>query len=469
MLLTTLFDLYYICSFSALFILIIITHSSSISLFSRKIINLYGHFVDISLFIFIQTYIFVWLSYFTYVMLFYYYYYDKNILFDSLGLWLLMQLLFIFIPITRNSFFIYLFKISHSSMIFTHKIISYIFCISIIIKFVIVIVINGDDFIIKLTNKDNGSISGILSFITNIFILIFSNSHVRNRWYEIFLYSHKIFITMLVTVTCTHIKTVIYYLIPSLSLYLIDIVIRFTRIKKSKYSSITFLEHQNAKKYAILTVIINKNIKIINSYYMICIKSISSSEWHPFSLLEQQHNKLTFCAKILDDESWTGKINNKQQDIFLQGPYLYFQNIKFEKYKKIICISSGTGIIPILHTLKEIDKEKQNNKLELNILFIWIIKDYCLFNYLSSYILNLNHSYIKTRVYITGEYKTTSYSFLKYKKPNIELIFSNLNLQKKKYCSPSNTVILTIGQPKLINDVVKHANIYNVELFAERY
>jgi NAD(P)H-flavin reductase len=339
-------------------------------------------------------------------------------------------------------------------------------------------IIYENSFIIQLQNtSNNGSpLSGTLSFIMNICILIFSNSYIRNKWYELFLYSHKIFVTLILTGAFFHLTTTVYYMIPSLTLYIIDVIIRFCRIKKSKYSSITILEENNVNKYIILKLILNKNVKITNSYYMICIKNISSSEWHPFSLLEQHNNTYVFCAKIIDDDkSWTGKINNKtiKDDIYIQGPYLYFENINFNIYNNIICITSGTGIIPILHKLKELNKIKINKKLDNlnNIILIWVSKDTCLVKYLLDYIIQLNHSYIKISIYITEPINFIGYdsSFIKYKRPNIKDIFKKFNIKKSKLCSQPKMAVLACGNDNLINDVKIQSNIYGLDFYNEKH
>ena len=97
---------------------------------------------------------------------------DKTEILFRLGVWISLNMASVLLPITRNSIWIILFKISYNRIIHIHKFMSILCIISIIIKIVAVLVILNLSFLFVPYNSDTGGspLGGTLSSLSIILI-----------------------------------------------------------------------------------------------------------------------------------------------------------------------------------------------------------------------------------------------------------------------------------------------------------
>ncbi len=285
-----------------------------------------------------------------------------------------------------------------------------------------------------------------------------------------------------------HYLKTFYYILPSITIYVIDLIIRFIHTKKSVHTKI---KHIGDKKFNTSCNVINITLKkSINTnpgcYFFLCFyKDISRFQWHPLSLISNSNNTLTFCAKNMGDNTWTDrleKISEKSKNdsdmllnrkVLIQGPYNGNINTKYRDniYKHIIIITGGIGITPMLSIIKEIDELYLCNKLSKlkKITFIWIIPHESMIKYFNDIFSSLDNKLFCFEIYITKQKKLNLLEYYNlhiiFEKPNIKELLNDVFFNKK------NILTLACGPLSLTNDIKSHCSKIkkNIDFFCENF
>ena len=328
--------------FLIFFISLVITHTTKYNFFNKFIkIPKYGY-VSRGTFIFLSIYFTWWYGFLVYSVI------DPQKMLFRLGLWISMVFALNLLPMTRNSIWVILFDLSFDRLIHIHKIIGVSFLISVIIKFIAVICLLNAKYLVRWSDDIGGNpLMGTIATICVILTSILSIPIIRNKMFELFFYSHKILAALIIITSSIHYITCLYFLIPSIILYGIDLLLRIKNTNRAIYSRLnTIGEEKYETSCILLNLTVLKQIKTIpGSYFFICHKGISNFEWHPISLISQDHNNLTFCIKDMGNNSWSHKLKKYDitsiskknslkslKDIYIQGPYGHL-NIDYTSQK----------------------------------------------------------------------------------------------------------------------------------------
>jgi len=405
------------------------------------------------------------------VLLFLSLYSDSNsIILNRLGVWISLNIAFTLLPITRNSIWVIFLKLSYNKLIQIHKFVAVLCLISVIIKMILPVVYYDLNFLVH----NQRAISATISSASIILTFILSTGYIRHNLFELFFYSHKILFVLTIVTMALHFISALYYVIPSISLYLIDIFLRHFYSQKSVFISKTNIGSREYKSYcSFITITLLKKIDKIEpgSFFFICCKNISQYEWHPISVLTYDDDKLLFCIKDMGNKSWSTKITDSVDnslDLYVQGPYLHLDLCYREnKYKHILLIANGIGITPFISILRDI-KNKKLSKLK-KVVLIWIIPH-------SSYIENFSEllnfqGLISIKIYITrpdfieGGYP--KYLSIVNKKIDVKEYIPNyiiLNgITNKELC------VISCGSRTLLIDVHEICKKLKIDLYNENF
>lgn len=440
-------------------------------------LNLYFCNITKDLFIFYIIYIVWWIT------LLYLSFMSDEVL-VGLGSFICLNIGFSLLPITRNSLWITTMKFSYNKLINIHKFISVLTLLSSIIKVLAVVILYSRYKLVSNLRNIMGLIATILIIITSLI----SIPYIRRNCFEIFYYFHRI-LSLLIIVTMTlHFTICIYYVIPSLILYFIDLVIRLCSINKVIYTKIENVEFKDKSNtcYTFITLSTNKKINTNpGCYFFLSCTDISQLEWHPLSLISDSNNTLVFCVKNMGKKSWSNKIkqlsNNdhvyKQINLYLQGPYLHVKpDYMSNNYEYIINIANGIGITPFFTILEDISKNIKTNKLTSikKVLFIWIIEDVTFLLPFLHKLETLSDYGIDIKIFITKfninnriDDKYYLYFEIKNYRPNIIDYINNFvvenNINNKKIC------VISCGSNTLLNDISTVTSKLNIRLFNETF
>ena len=400
-----------------------------------------------------------------------------------LGVWITLNLATVFLPITRNSIWVIFFNISQERILHIHRFISTLCIISVIIKFIAVLILYPANFLIKIINPQTGGSPLFGTIATIIFLLcgIFAMNKIRQKMFELFYYSHRIFSISIIIFSSLHYISFLYYILPAIILYFIDLIIRYLYTTTSIYSKIQNIGDENYS-CSLINITIQKNIKVFpGCYFFICFyKDISRFQWHPLSMVNYENNNMVFCAKNIGKYSWTGRLhdtikndtnilNNKY--VYIQGPYGHISvNYRENKYDNINIISGGIGITPMISIIKDISILYNTGKLSKlkKVNFVWIIKYISILKYFKKYLINYNKNIFDIKVYITNEnIENCNYSEYNY---DIKIINNKpdiINLLNMEYSQYKNMVILTCGPDRMTNKILRFSNEYNIDISNE--
>ena len=395
-----------------------------------------------------------------------------------LGIWIIINMVFILIPIPRNNMFTKFLKLSHSEIVFIHGYIAILCMLSVLIKFIVVLVYYPPEFLIILLNSKTGGspLAGTLATFFLILTGIVGMPYIKNNFYEMFYYSHRTLTVLSFITTIWHYNISIFYLMFPTILYIYDLIMRCRYINRGMYLKLTNMgEEKNNTSYVVINIKINDfKVSAPGSYYLICFRNISYLQWHPFSLVKQNKNTLTFCAKNMGNNSWTGKLKNisdnspENSEIYIQGPYSYFDiDYILYKYKYIFCICGGIGVTPIFSILDYITELIYLKKTDLQkVVFIWVIPHISLIEYFD--ILELNQKLIETEIYVTKQKIDNNYpKHIKEGRPDLKKsveVFIKMNkINIDRLC------ILSAGPTSLMNSVKSIGIDYNIDNFCEEF
>lgn len=237
---------------------LVLTHSnhSSLKFMSREInIPFYGY-LPLGSILFFIFYFLWWISIFVYSFL------TNNvgqILFRT-GLWISLNLSIILFPITRNSIWVILFDLSRERILYLHKILSILCFISVLVKFVVVLIYFPPVFLITLVNQTTGGspLAGTYATFAIFLCSLLANPYIRKNHFEVFFYSHKILSALAIIFGILHYFVTLYYVLPSILLYIIDIIVRY----RHTYTSIfTKIENVGLEKQKTTCTFINATFK----------------------------------------------------------------------------------------------------------------------------------------------------------------------------------------------------------------
>ena len=415
---------------------------------------------------------------------------DKLEIMARLGVWITLNLSTVFLPITRNSIWVIFFNISQERIIYIHRIIATLCIISVFIKFIAVLILYTTSFLIKLINPATGGSPLFGTIATIMFFLcgIFAIKILRQKYFEVFYYSHKILSILILIFSTLHYMSFLYYILPSIILYFIDLILRNLYMSSSIYSKVQNIGNEKHNtSCCIVNITLKKDIKVFpGCYFYVCFyKDVSKFQWHPLSMVSynRKTNNIVFCLKNMGEHSWSGRLYNinknnsnilSNRKVLIQGPYGHISvNYRLNKYSNITIICGGIGITPMISILKDINNIYKNRLSKLKkVNFIWLIPHISLFIPFKKYLTCLNNEIFDIKIYITDE------SYYEYvANETIDEIYLNFSIINNKpdithllnmiYLEYKMMTILLCGNSRLTTEIIKFGNNNNIDISNE--
>lgn len=422
------------------------------------------------------------------ILLSYSFYTDKyNEILFRLGIWITINMGSVLIPVTRNSIWLILFNISYDQILHLHKYMAILCLISVLIKFIVVIIYSGFPFLIIPINYTTGGspLMGTISTLSILLSGLLSFPYIRNKCFELFYYSHKILAVIAILSGSLHYLTTLYYMLPSILMFSIDLFCRYLHTHKAIYSHLKIVgddEHNTSCVFIHITLL--KPIKVnYGSYFFICFKDISKFQSHPLSLISETNENLIFCAKDRGKNTWTNKLKKynsssvedilMNKDITIQGPYGHI-TIPYDKnvYKYILSIAGGIGITSVISVLQDINQLYNNNKLSniTKISLIWIVNHYSIVKPFKSLLLNLNKDVFDITIYITkdsdDENPNVNFNIIN-SRPVISKLIKDFIIKNK--ILTKDMAVMCCGPRNLSLDVLTTCSELNIDISNENF
>ena len=383
---------------------------------------------------------------------------DVDEIFARLGFWISLNLSVILFPVSRNNLSIILFNLSQEKIIHIHRFMSILCIISVLIKFIAVFIFYQPKILIENEYGDVNPLFGTISTISFFIIGCFSISIIRDKLFELFYYVHRIVSILIIVTASLHSEFVFFYILPSLFLYLLDLIIRYFKSNKIIFSKLQKF-NKDDDCYVLLSLNSFKKIKTYPGCYFY-INNNSDNQWHPISLVSLENDNLIFCFKIVGN--WTKKIcENTDKKFLIQGPY-GFKYINYNKYKNIIFVAGGIGITPLFSIINDIYVKNNNIKLKL----VWIINNIILVKIFKNYLLSLDKNNIVIDIYITKNINEIDMDFnlIQIGRPNISNVLTMSVVENYK-----DNAIFCCGPKSLTEEIYYYSTSNNIDLYCELF
>ena len=171
----------------------------------------------------------------------------------------------------------------------------------------------------------------------------------------------------------------------------------------------------------------------------------------------------------MENNTWKNTLNNLEQikhNVYIKGPYKNL-NIDYTRdtLKNIICIATGTGIIPIFSIIEDIQK-----RYSKKIYIVWIMTSSSLIEPFEQKIKTINNIMVDIDLYITdsNEHNTNlDYNDINiiHEKPIISKVINSIF--KKKSLIDKETICLCSGPKNLCENAIIACSKLNIEVSCE--
>eukprot|EP00238_Polyblepharides_amylifera_P007236 CAMPEP_0196581748 /NCGR_PEP_ID=MMETSP1081-20130531/35324_1 /TAXON_ID=36882 /ORGANISM="Pyramimonas amylifera, Strain CCMP720" /LENGTH=533 /DNA_ID=CAMNT_0041902089 /DNA_START=189 /DNA_END=1790 /DNA_ORIENTATION=+ len=270
-----------------------------------------------------------------------------------------------FLIVPHSSIFIWLFGISFERALDYHKMFAYV---SVICGF------------IHLGTCSSSSTGYILIGLMSL-LVICSQSPLRRYAFETFYKLHWFLFILTIVFAVLH-ESASLMCIGAL-FWLFDVLYRYFFLAMLKYP-------REAKAYALPANV----IKITfpkgefnyrgGQYLFLCIPTLTSFQWHPFSVSSSPDQDLvSIHIRVLGD--WTSKLyelckpggaDGLLLKVLIEGPYGEPSiDIDGPKYKSFLLISGGIGVTPMQSIANDLLHQYNNGRPMNKIWFVWSVAD----------------------------------------------------------------------------------------------
>ncbi|XP_021891881.1 ferric reduction oxidase 8, mitochondrial [Carica papaya] len=267
-------------------------------------------------------------------------------------------------------------------------------------------------------------LAGEIALVSGLVMWITSLPQIRRKKFEIFYYTHHLYIIFLTFFLLHAGDRHFYWVFPGIFLFGLD---KLLRIIQSRPGTCVLAARIFPCKAIELILPKDSSLKYTpSSIIFMKVPSISKFQWHSFSISSSSVvDSQTMSVLIKCEGRWTSSLYNmiqakldadqvKCMPIAIEGPYGP-SSLNFLRYDSLVLVAGGIGITPFLSILLEIASPKSSNRciLPTRVELIYVVRssqEICLLNSVSSLLLKQESEklYLKLKVFVTQEKQSTS-------------------------------------------------------------
>ncbi|KAI7985091.1 hypothetical protein LOK49_LG14G01046 [Camellia lanceoleosa] len=265
-------------------------------------------------------------------------------------------------------------------------------------------------------------LAGEIALVTGLVIWITSLPQIRRKQFEIFYYTHHLYIVFLVFFLF-HVGDRHFYMVfPGIFLFALDKLLRIiqSRPQTCILSARVFpckamelvLPKDPRLKYTPASVIFMKVPSISNlQWHSFTISSSSSVDEHTMSVIMKCEGWWTSSLYNIVQQTELGSDTNQMKciPVSIEGPYGP-DSLDFLSYDSLLLVAGGIGITPFLSILQEfkLAQSSGRKRIPAQIQLIYVVKksqDVCLLDSVLPLLLNqaAEQFHLKLKVFVTQE------------------------------------------------------------------
>ncbi|GLT78043.1 hypothetical protein SLA2020_495920 [Shorea laevis] len=204
------------------------------------------------------------------------------------------------------------------------------------------------------------NVAGEVALLAGIVMCATSFSSLRRKIFELFFYTHHLYIIFLVSFVLHVEFSYSCIMLPGFYLFLIDRYLRFlqsqlrvrlvsARVLPCEAVELTFSKNPGLSYTPTSSVFIN-------------VPSISKLQWHPFTITSSSKMDLDKLSVIIKSNgSWSQKMYQMlsspspmdRMEVSIEGPYGP-PSTHFLKHDMLVMVSGGSGITPFISIIREL-------------------------------------------------------------------------------------------------------------------
>ncbi|KAL6174937.1 hypothetical protein ACLB2K_051582 [Fragaria x ananassa] len=273
----------------------------------------------------------------------------------------------------------------------------------------------------KWQNTGRIYLAGEICLLTGLVIWITALPQIRRRQFEIFYYTHHLYMVFLLFFLFHAGDRHFYTVFPGIFLFGLD---KLLRIIQSRPETCILSARVFPSKAIELILPKDPGLKYTpTSVLFLKVPSISKYQWHSFSIISSSSVDANSMSILIKSEgSWTSSLLNLIQTeqksdadhmkcipVAAEGPYGP-ASMDFLRYDSLLLVAGGIGITPFLSILQELVAAQNSGRYKFlpKIQLIFAVKkvqDICLLNSISPLIFNqpVEKCHLKVKVYVTQE------------------------------------------------------------------
>ncbi|XP_010442496.1 PREDICTED: ferric reduction oxidase 8, mitochondrial-like isoform X2 [Camelina sativa] len=261
-------------------------------------------------------------------------------------------------------------------------------------------------------------VAGLISLVTGLLMGITSLPQIRRKKFEVFYYTHHLYIVFLVAFLFHAGDRHFYWVLPGIFLFGLD---KILRIVQSRSESCILSARLFSCKAIELVLPKDPRLNYApSSFIFVNIPVISQFQWHPFSITSSSSvDKHTLSVMIKCEGKWTNSVSNILEEaansekkisniiVRVEGPYGP-ASVDFLRYDNLFLVTGGIGITPFLSILQELAcKNRLKTPKRVQLVFaVRTVQELNMLLPVSSILFNpVNNLSLKLKVYITQERK----------------------------------------------------------------
>jgi len=303
---------------------------------------------------------------------------------------------------------------------------------------------------------------------------------VRRKKFELFFYSHYLFVPFYFFALAHIPTTFMPYLITTVVLYGLD---RFLRMFWGLYPVRATMVRRKADRviqirYPKHPLAACMNLYKVGQYVFVSFPRISFFEWHPFSV-SSGPDEITGEIHIKGLGDHTNKLvdfcdSKRRLWMRVDGPY-GGHSINYRRYPNLMLVAGGVGITPMIGILKDIfrigdldpeDREPGHHLINL-VTLVWVMPTVDAYDWFSEEVeqcltaSGVNNAMLNVLVYVTKATEAEREKLVRSKKPNVRFapgrppihdLFDRMVAADKGPEDTRAATVFVCGPESLVND-----------------
>ncbi|ETV92947.1 hypothetical protein H310_12944 [Aphanomyces invadans] len=308
-------------------------------------------------------------------------------------------MMFMALPVTRHCYWMDMLNMSYAHGVKYHMwmgVLSLVFIVGHSIGFIVVHVMRDElhDMVLCF-DCDLGkeglmpwiNFFGILATSSFIVLGITSIPFVRRHYYQVFKYTHYLFIPAVVF-SIVHYYNNILWFYPAITLYIVN------RIISQAHSNVpTEVVDVAALPNRVVRLVLRRSTAANGqftpgAFAYLRVPAISTVQWHPFSISSSPAaHPDTFTIYVKDLGDWTSafydhavvcQTANKLPVVYVDAFYGSKES-EVAPHSNVVLVGGGIGVTPLIGMLEEVYESARHATVNRNVWLIWAARDLSLF------------------------------------------------------------------------------------------